>query len=68
MLLYGQGKLEAAEPYCYEALSGMRTTLGNSHMSTLASVSNLAMMYVMRRSSVCVVYLLRECDIFLAPV
>lgn len=52
MLLYGQGKLEAAEPYCYEALSGMRTTLGNSHMSTLASVSNLAMMYVM---SCCVV-------------
>ena len=40
-LLQAQGKLDEAEPLLREALDARRTTLGDQHPNTLASINNL---------------------------
>ncbi len=45
-LLQSQGKLTEAEPYYREALEGKRRVLGDDHLHTLISKSNLALLLV----------------------
>jgi serine/threonine protein kinase/tetratricopeptide (TPR) repeat protein len=40
-LLWAQGKLNDAEPFCHEAVEGRRQALGNDHKDTISSIINL---------------------------